>query len=423
MNILLINHYAGSKTHGMEYRPYYLAREWVRAGHTATIVASAFSHLRAKAPETTGRVTEESIDGVRYLWYRTPAYQGNGAARVRNILSFVRQVWSDARRLARRFEPDLVIASSTYPLDIVPARRLARAGGAKLVYEVHDLWPLTPIELGGLSPRHPFIALMQWAENQACRRADRVVSLLPKADLHLAEHGMTPEKFHYIPNGVSLDEWLPSDAPLPAEHQAMLAGERAAGRFLLGYTGGHALSNALDSLIDAAAPLRTMPVSIVLVGSGVEKQRLQRKSRELGLANVVFLPPVPRALMPRVLREFDACYLGWARSPLYRFGIGPNKLLDYMMAAKPVIHAVEAANDLVAETGCGLSIPPENPQAIAEAVTRLLRTAPAERDALGQPGTRLRPGQTRLRRSGQAVSRRNGAILRTLTRRDRIVSL
>ena len=339
-----------------------------------------------EAPETTGRVTEESIDGVRYLWYRTPAYRGNGAARVRNIFSFVRQVWFDARRLAEKFHPNLVIASSTYPVDIVPARRMARAAGAKLVYEVHDLWPLTPIELGGMSPRHPFIMLMQWAENQACRHADRVVSLLPKADVHLREHGMAAEKFCYIPNGVSLDEWLPSDARLPAEHQAALARERAARQFLVGYAGGHALSNALDSLVEAAATLQDKSVSIVLVGGGAEKERLQRKSRELALSNIVFLPPVPRVMMPRLLQEFDACYLGWARSPLYRFGICPNKLLDYMMAAKPVIHAVEAANDLVAETGCGLSVPPEDPAAIAEAVARLLRQTPAERDALGRRG-------------------------------------
>ena len=126
MNILLINHYAGSKKHGMEYRPYYLAREWASMGHQVTIVAASFSHLRTTAPAVSGRATEDCIDGIRYLWYRTPAYRGNGAGRVLNMLSFVGKLLRDGRRLARTYRPDAVIASSTYPLDSLPARRIAQ---------------------------------------------------------------------------------------------------------------------------------------------------------------------------------------------------------------------------------------------------------------------------------------------------------
>ena len=186
MKLLLINHYAGSPRHGMEFRPYYLAREWVRAGHQVLILAASQSHVRSTQPRPGG----ETIDGIAYCWYDTPEYQGNGLGRVRNIWSFCRQVWGDADILAREFQPDAVIASSTYPMDIWLARRIARranqlrsapAGGrTQLVYEVHDLWPLSPIELSGMSPRHPFALLCQKAENDAYRDADRVVSMLPK---------------------------------------------------------------------------------------------------------------------------------------------------------------------------------------------------------------------------------------------------
>src|SRR5689334_18625209 len=90
MNILLINHYAGSVRHGMEYRPYYLAREWVRLGHRVTIVASSESHVRTLAPTLDGAPQLlETIDGIDYLWLATPAYRGNGLARVRNMAAFV----------------------------------------------------------------------------------------------------------------------------------------------------------------------------------------------------------------------------------------------------------------------------------------------------------------------------------------------
>ena len=139
MNILVINHYAGSPQHGMEYRPYYLAREWVRCGHAVLIVAASFSHVRQHQPDCAGAVREEEIDGVGYRWLPAPSYAGNGIARVRNIWAFLAQLWRDAGRLAGPFEPDVVIASSTYPMDIWVARRIAKLAGAKLVYEVHDL--------------------------------------------------------------------------------------------------------------------------------------------------------------------------------------------------------------------------------------------------------------------------------------------
>jgi len=177
MNILLINHYAGSTRHGMEFRPFYLAREWVRAGHRVQIVAASFSHIRARQPEFDGAALDEQIEGIDYRWLRTPAYTGNGAGRVKNMLAFMAALWRDGPRLAREFRPDVVIASSTYPMDIWPARRIAKLSQARLVYEVHDLWPLSPMELGGLSRWHPFIVWVQLAEDYAYRHADKVVSI------------------------------------------------------------------------------------------------------------------------------------------------------------------------------------------------------------------------------------------------------
>jgi hypothetical protein len=72
MNILLSNHYAGSPQHGMEYRPYYLAREWVRLGHHVTIVAASRSHLRMRNPQLQSGLAEEWIDGIRYVWLDAP---------------------------------------------------------------------------------------------------------------------------------------------------------------------------------------------------------------------------------------------------------------------------------------------------------------------------------------------------------------
>src|SRR5581483_8150887 len=222
MDILLINHYAGSVKHGMEYRPFYLAREWRRLGHRVTIAAASNSHVRTSAPSISGSVTEEEIEGIRYLWFRTPAYQGNGIKRAANMLAFTWQLLRHRNLLACRCQHGAVIASSTYPLDAVPGRYVARRSRAKFIFEVHDLWPLSPIQLGNMSPSHPFIQLLQAAENFAYRGADAVVSILPKAQDHMREHGLKEGRFFHIPNGIDVSEWHSDRAAIPVSHRDAL---------------------------------------------------------------------------------------------------------------------------------------------------------------------------------------------------------
>ena len=383
MNILLINHYAGSPRHGMEYRPYYLAREWVRLGHRVQIVAAAWSHVRSVQPAQAG---DETIDGIAYRWLPTPPYDGNGIGRARNIWAFLKRLWRDAPQLAKDFQPDVVIASSTYPLDIWAARRIATLARARLVFEVHDLWPASPIELSGMSPRHPFIMLCQKAEDDAYRDADRVVSMLPKVAEHMGAHGLDLRKLHIVPNGIAPEDWQvapPPLAPALAEHIARM---KAAGRQVVVYAGSHGAPNALDLLLDAARVMRDEPLAFVLVGDGHEKARLSARVDAEAITNLTLFDPISKAQVPALLAAADLAYIGWKRQPLYRFGIAPNKLMDYMMAGLPVLHSVEAGNDPVSEAGCGLSVPPESAVAVAEGLRRLAAMPAEERRAMGERG-------------------------------------
>lgn len=379
MNILYINHYAGSPALGMEYRPYYLAREWVRAGHAVQMLAADFSHVRSVQPPAGDSV----VDGIAYRFYATPRYSGNGLGRVQNIWAFLRAVWRDTPRLLREFRPDVVIASSTYPMDIWVARRIARRAGASLVYEVHDLWPLSPIELSGMPRWHPFIVLVQAAEDAAYRHADHVVSMLPKVHDYMASRGLDLRKLAIVPNGITLDEWAEGTLPPLRDDVAQAL---QGGGTVVGYAGSMGLPNALDTLLDAAALLRDTPLRFVLVGSGHEQARLAQRVADDGLANVRLLPPIPKAQVPAFLAQVDIAYIGWQRVPIYRFGIAPNKLMDYMMARRAVLHSVEAGNDPVAEAGCGLTVPPQDPQAVAAGLRRLAALPAAERAAMGERG-------------------------------------
>ena len=387
MNIIYINHYAGSNIHGMEFRPYFMAKRWAEAGNKVTIVASSYSHLRTKNPDMQGKKTmEQNIDGIRYFWIEGNEYHGNGVGRIKNMLSFIRGLYKYKDEIAAEGKPNAVIASSTYPLDIYPAHKIAKKYGAMLIYEVHDLWPLSPIELGGMNPHHPYIMMMQSAENYCYKHSDYVVSLLPCSKEHMVEHGLKPEKFVCIPNGIVKADWEKpmSDPPVYFDKLKKYHDE---GYFLIGYTGAHGIANALDSFVEAGEKLRDKKIKLLLIGPGPERERLVQKVIDMNLGDTVeLLEPVKRGQVPELLSQMDALYVGLQRQPLFRFGVSPNKLMDYMMAAKPVIFAIEAGNDMVADADCGISIPPEDSSAIAEAAIKLSSLSKEELTKIGQRG-------------------------------------
>lgn len=384
MNILLINHYAGSPELGMEFRPYYMGKEWMKQNHQVMIIGGTFSHLRKKQPIQ--RV--ENIDSIQYYWVRLNSYSGNGIGRILSMFSFVMKLCYNYKRYMRDFQPDVVIASSTYPLDIYPARKIAKYYHAKLIYEVHDLWPLSPMELGGYSKKHPFIRIMQKAEDDCYRYIDAVVSMLPKAEEHMVEHGLAKGKFYYVPNGIVLSDWN-NPKGIPEEHGLLLSKLQKEGKFIVGFAGAHGIANSLYAVIDAVSSLTEQNIVLVLVGGGQEKDSLVKYTYKKQITNVHFLPPINKLAIPNLLKEMDVLYIGLQKQSLFRFGISPNKMFDYMMAAKPIIQAIDAGNNLVREADCGIDVEPDNVTEISKAILTLKSMPDEERKRLGENGRRF----------------------------------
>ena len=252
MNILILNHYAGSPEMGMEFRPYYFAREWIKMGHRVDIIAADYSHLRRRNPDVQSDFQEEVIDGIHYHWLKTGTYEGNGVKRAMTMFRFVSKIWIHAKRIVSQLQPDVVIASSTYPIDTYAGQKIRKVSGkkVKLIHEVHDMWPISPIELGGMSPSNPFIRIMQKGEDSFCRNSDLIVSLLPAAKEYFCEHGMEANKFRHVPNGIVLEEWE-NPKPLPEEHRNIFHKLKEEGKFVICFFGSHTNSYSLDILIEA----------------------------------------------------------------------------------------------------------------------------------------------------------------------------
>jgi glycosyltransferase involved in cell wall biosynthesis len=390
VKILLINHYVGSDRMGMEHRPFYLAREWMADGHAVTLLGATWSHLRGVQPDIRADLEVTLEEGVRFRWLRTPRYAGNGLGRMANMLTFVAKLFAYAGRIAREERPDVVICSSTYPLDMYPGALIARKSGARLVFEVHDLWPLTPVLLGGYSLKHPYIRLLQRAEDWAYRHAHTVVSILPHARPHMVARGLDPRKFVHVPNGIPASRALAAETcDVPDAVAALIERERRRGRFLIGFAGGINLNMALETLLDAAVSLAAADVSFLIAGDGSNAGLLRQRLERSGADNFHLLGRIPKPSVPKFLSLMDALAIPWHRNPLYRFGVSPNKVFDYMLAGKPILQASEASNDLVAEARCGFTVEAENPAAFADAVLRLRALSPEERRRFGENGRRF----------------------------------
>lgn len=385
MNIFIINHYAGSPEMGMEYRPYYFAKLWTEMGHHVTILAADYSHLRKKNPEIDTDIKEEIIDGITYVWIKTSEYEGNGLGRVKNMYSFIRQTLYKASFFNKIYQPDIVIASSTYPSDNYVARKMCKLSKAKHIYEVHDLWPLSPMELGDMSKYHPFIVAMQHAENFAYRKADAVVSLLPNTQEHMKSHGLDLKKWHYVPNGIAVNEWN-NKVELNDNYLEIIRNLKKNNKFIIGYAGGHALSNSLITIVEAAKKISKLNTDIqfVLVGNGNEKKNLIQASK--GLKNILFLDSIPKQEIPNLLYLMDVLIITWNKNSLYRFGINPNKIFDYMMASKPIIHAVDAPNNFVDKAKCGIALNAEDSEEIVNSIIKLKQMPKEKLQKMGRNG-------------------------------------
>ncbi len=383
MNILCINDSAGSGPDGMEDRQFCLAREWARLGHTITIVAASFADGRAQQPSVRGLAGEGALEGIRFVWLKTPRYRGGGVGRVLNALALVGQLLARPAAVLGGHAPDVVIAASSLPLDIIAARRLARRCEARLIFEENVLWPLP---LGSRVRTGPVAWVAHWAEGYACRTADEAVSMLPEAGEYMAGRGLPAGRFHHIAIGCDAAGWPASARPLRLVPCQALGASASEERFVLGYVGAHGEADALDTLMEAVDRLRGEPLTTVVVGQGPEKERLRKAALMRSLNYVLFLPPPPRPAMPRLLASMDALYIRWRRQPPACHHLTPSSLMDCMMAGKPIIHAVEAPVDLVAQAGCGISVPPEDPEALAGAVARLMALTPTRRAAMGRRG-------------------------------------
>lgn len=379
--VWLLNHYAKAPSDPGGTRHFHLADHLKAFGWEACIIAASIDHatgqqrLGSKEPHRL-----ENLQGVPFLWINTPAYSGNGGGRVLNMLAYTLAVLR-RKTTAVLPRPDVVIGSTVHPFAAVAGALLARRFKVPFIFEVRDLWPQTLIDMGRLREG----SLITWAlrrlERWLYSRAAITVVLLPQAWQYIVPLGIAKELVIWIPNGVDFS-LFPRPEPKVASED---------GPFTLMYFGAHGQANDLDTLLEAMAHLQLMGngqgILLRLIGDGPLKSALMSRAEGFGLRNVQFEPPVPKSQIPALAAQADAFVIPISNLPnLYRFGVSPNKLFDYLAAERPILIASDIANNPVAEARAGIVVPPSQPKALADAIVQIAHTPLVERQQMGRSG-------------------------------------
>lgn len=367
MRIGLICQYFPPEMAPMGFMISELAHDLAAAGHTVTVFTGYPNHPAGRLMKgyrcRLGGQDERRDDGVtvRRNWlYVSPSK--SVVARLFNYASF--GVSSLLSTMARRHDVYLIVSP---PFTNVLVGFLLRLAGRHYVLNVQDIYPDAAVATGMLRNK-ALIRILSWIERLAYRKAEKIAVISSGFVRNLAAKGVPREKIALIPNWIDADEIRPQP-----RKNAFSVEHGIDGAFTVLYSGTVGLVSGAEIVAGAAELLQDEPgITVMMVGEGIVKARIEEQVRAKGIANMRFLPFQPRAILSDVLSSASVGLI--TLKPGYGGNSVPSKILGYLAAARPVIASVEPGSDtweFVEEAGCGLCVPPGDAEALAGAIRRL----------------------------------------------------
>lgn len=264
-------------------------------------------------------------------------------------------------------EFDIVFATST-PLTVGIPGILMKIFGKKkpFVFEVRDLWPELPREMGVIKNKL-VLWMMSVLESVSYNKADACVALSPGIAVGIKRKLKSEKPVYMIPNGCDLDLFKPgkvSKSIIPGVEEDQLVAV---------FTGAHGFANGLENALDAAAELLNTVyadrIKLVFIGDGIMKERLVARKNKDKLSNCIFLDPVSKKELNKILQASDVGLMLLANVPAFYYGTSPNKFFDYISMGLPVLNNYPGwLAEMINTYDCGIVVEPNRPKLFAEAL-------------------------------------------------------
>lgn len=366
MKILYFHQHFSTPDGATGTRSYEMAQRLLARGHQVTIVCGsgkmASSGLQGKPLD--GK-RQGRVDGIDVIELDLP--YSNYDSFLKRALVFLLFAWRSVM-LALRLNYDLLFATSTPLTAGIPGIVAAMLRRKPFVFEVRDLWPELPREMGVI--KNPIVlgamGILEWLSYHA---AQGRIGLSPGIVQGIVRRGIASEKVVMIPNGCDLDLFNPDRI------EALRPPGVDNDDFIAVFAGAHGIANGLDAVLDAAGVLKgkgRTDIKLVFIGDGKLKPALIVRAKDEGLDNCLFMDPVPKIQLTAYLRGADAGLMILANVPAFYYGTSPNKFFDYIAVGLPVINNYPGwLAGIIEENKCGIAVPPDNPLAFAEALEML----------------------------------------------------
>ena len=350
-------------------RSYQMARALIAHGHHVTMVCGSYSRSgQIVEGEAVKGIRRGMVDGIEVIELVLPySNYDSFLKRTGTFLRFARK----SCRLALKEDYDLLFATSTPLTAGLPGIAMKVLRRKKpFVFEVRDLWPELPKAMGVI--RNPVVLWAMGAlEKLTYRAADGCIGLSPGIVEGIRKRSRPDLPVTMVPNGSDLDLFRPSrDAPPPAFN------ERHPLRAV--FTGAHGMANGLHAVLDAAKVLKEKghrEIVLEFIGDGKLKPELEQRAREEDLSNCQFTGLIPKEALAERLATADVGLMILANVPAFYFGTSPNKFFDYIAAGLPVLNNYPGwLAEMITAHQCGIAVPPDNPEAFAEALIALTKS-------------------------------------------------
>lgn len=372
MKILYFHQHFSTPKGSAGIRSYAMSQALIRNGHQVTMVCGSFGagQTGLTQPFVSG-VRRGTVDGIDIIEFELP--YSNSLSFLKRVSIFLSFAFKSIK-VALTEKYDVVFATTTPLTAGIPGIFAKWLRGKPFVFEVRDLWPELPKAMGVI--KNPVILwMMSVLEWLSYHSANRLIGLSPGIVEGIQKRGIDAEKVASIPNGCDLDIF--------ANQQQAWRPEAVKDTDLMAiFTGTHGLANGLDAVVDTALELKQRgrdDIKLVLVGDGMQKKALQQRAAELNLTNIIFHEPVNKTKLAGLMASADIGLQILANVPAFYYGTSPNKFFDYIAAGLPVLNNYPGwLAELIKEKKCGFAVPPENPQAFADA----LEYAQAHREEL-----------------------------------------